>query len=253
MAVKLMRSITFLLLMGAAAVSWAQISAQPTTNLPSNMPTETSRPVSISGQVVLEDGTPVAESVQVQRICNNVTRGEVLTDSRGKFTILLDDNVEVAYQNASEGGGSAGDVRMGRRNTQNTRTQLWGCEIRASLPGYTAGSVSLAGRDFSVPTSIGSIVLRRIGGGSGGSSISAVALQAPPEARKEYDKARDQFAKGKFEKAEKHLQKAIELYPQYASAMDMRGRCQRAQKQDADAEKSFRAAIAADENYVPPY
>jgi tetratricopeptide (TPR) repeat protein len=253
MAINLTRSITFLLLVGAAAASWAQISGQPTTNLPSNMPTETSRPVSISGQVVLENGTPVSEAVRVQRVCNNVIRGEVLTDSKGKFTILLDDKSNLAFQSASEGFGSSGlGASMGRRTSQTTRTQLWGCDIRAMLPGYHASSVALAGQDFSTPVSIAPIVLRRAGEGAG-NSISVVALQAPPDARKEYDKGRDQFAKGKFEKADEHLQKAIEMYPQYASALDMRGRSQRAQKQDDEAEKSFRAALAADENYVPPY
>src|SRR4051812_38725432 len=72
------------------AVAAAQISAQPTTNLPSHLPTETNRPVTISGSVVLEDGTPLAEPVEVQRVCGNIVRGEVTSDSSGKFTILLD-------------------------------------------------------------------------------------------------------------------------------------------------------------------
>jgi Tfp pilus assembly protein PilF len=248
-------SATFaLVLLGCATPLMAQISAQPTTNLPTDMPTEASRPVSISGQVALDDGTPLAEPVELQRVCGNVVKGEVTTDSKGRFTILLENNTLTTFQSASEGGGASEmGAQLGSRTSQTTRTQLWGCEIRALLPGYVAGSVSLAGRDFSMPVSVGTIVMRRINSGGIGTSVSATALQAPEQARKEFDKARDAYAKKKFEDADKHLAKAVELYPQYANALDLRGRVQRAQKSDADAEKSFLSAIAADDKYVLPY
>lgn len=231
----------------------AQISAQPTTNLPSHLPSETNRPVEISGHVVLDDGTPLTEPVEVQRVCGNIVKGEFYSDSRGNFTILMDDKSIPAFQSASEGGGATTmGADMGSRVSQTTRTQLWGCEVRALLPGYLSGSVSLAGRDFSLPVSLGAITLHRVGGGTG-TSISATALQAPESARKEYDKGRDDFAKKKFADADKHLAKAIELYPRYASALDLRGREQRTRRLDTEAEKSFADAIAADEKYVPPY
>lgn len=245
--------VTLISLLSSFIPAVAQISAQPTTNLPSNLPTETNRPVTISGRVVLEDGTPLTEPVEVQRVCGNIVHGEVYSDSRGSFEILLDDKSNPSFQSASEGGGaSTMGADMGSRLSQTTRTQLWGCDIRALLPGYRSGAVSLAGRDFSTPVSLGAITLHSIGSGTG-NTISATALQAPPTARKEYDKARDDFAKKKFADADKHLAKAIELYPQYASAFDLRGREQRARRLDSEAEKSFADAIAADDKYIPPY
>jgi len=254
LALKIFRMLlgNFLLLFSSIAAI-AQISAQPTTNLPSQLPTETNRPVEISGHVVLDDGTPLTEPVEVQRVCGNIVRGEVYSDSHGNFTILLDDKSIPAFQSASEGGGATMmGADMGRRVSETTRTQLWGCDVRALLPGYSAGSVSLAGRDFSLPVSLGPITLHRIGAGVG-TSISATALQAPESARKEYDKGRDDFAKKKFTDADKHLAKAIELFPRYASALDLRGREQRARRLDTEAETSFADAIATDEKYVPPY
>ena len=231
----------------------AQISGQPTTNLPSSMPTETNRPVSISGQVALDDGTPLNEPVEVQRVCGNVIHGEVYSDSAGKFTILLDDSSGPSFQSASEGGGATTmGAQMGDHLSRTTRTQLWGCDIRVLFPGYRSGSVSLAGRDFTMPVSLGTIVLHRIGNAPT-SAVSATTMQAPAEARKEYDKARDEFAKKRFDKADKHLAKAIELYPRYAVALDLRGRVQRAQKKDQDAGKYYQAAIDADSKFVPPY
>jgi hypothetical protein len=105
----------------------AQISAQPTTNLPSGLPSETNRPVSISGRIVLEDGTALAEAVEVQRICGNVVKGDTFSDSQGKFIVFLDDRSTAAFQSASEGGGvTEMGAQMGGRSSQTTRTQLWG-------------------------------------------------------------------------------------------------------------------------------
>jgi tetratricopeptide (TPR) repeat protein len=236
-------------------VSFAQISAQPTTNLPSAFPTETNRPITISGRVLQEDGTPLSENVEIQRVCGNVVRHEAYTDAKGKFNILLDSQTTAtsAFQGASEGGGAAEmGSQMGNRLSQTTRTQLWGCEIRATFPGFYSGSISLAGRDFSAPLVLNPIVLRRNGAGLS-SSISAIALQAPSEAKKEYEKGREEYSKKKLEEADKHLAKAIEIYPKYASAMCLRGKVQRARQLDDQAKASFLAAIQADEKYVPPY
>jgi hypothetical protein len=231
----------------------AQISAQPTTNRPSDLPSETRRPVSISGAVVLEDGSPLDEPVQVQRLCGNVVYGQNFSDASGKFTIFIDENSTIGFQSASEGGGvTTMGAQLGNRSSQTTRTQLWACEIRALTPGYLAGSVSLAGRDFSIPVSVGNIVLRRMGG-SVGHAVTATDLQVSADARKEFEKGREDYFKKKYDSAEKHLAKAVSLHPQYASALDLRGRVQRAQRSDEQAEKSFRAAIASDEKFVAPY
>jgi tetratricopeptide (TPR) repeat protein len=232
----------------------AQISAQPSTNLPSQMPTELNRPVSINGQVVLENGTPISETVVILRVCGSLVHRETTTGPNGKFSVILSDtNTNGTLQGASEGGGTSEfGARVGGQISQTTRTQLWGCEIRASLTGYMSTSVSLAGRDFSAPLNIGKIVLHSTNAG-GASSISVNSSKAPDNAKKELEKARADFSKKNYPDAEKHLAKAVEIYPQYASAWDLRGREQRLQKQDAEAEKSFLAAISSDEKYIPPY
>src|SRR5205823_1334800 len=44
-----------------------------------------------------------------------------------------------------------------------TQQELMGCEIRASLPGFLSDTISLAGRQLSDNSSVGTIVLHRIG------------------------------------------------------------------------------------------
>jgi Tfp pilus assembly protein PilF len=246
--------LTVVLAFSLSIAALGQISAQPSTNLPNQMPTELNRPVSINGQVVLEDGTPMSETVAILRVCGSMVHRETTTDSKGKFSVILSDtNTNGTLQGASEGGGTTEfGARVGGQVSQTTRTQLWGCEIRATLPGYISSSVSLAGRDFSAPLHIGKIVLHRVSGGEG-NSFSVISAKAPDNAKKEFQKGRDDFSKKKYADADKHLAKAVELYPQYASAWDLRGREQHLQGQDEEAQKSFLAAIAADEKYIPPY
>jgi len=241
-----------------SGVGLAQNTGQPSiANRPSYMPTETRRPVSISGQVVLEDGTPAREPVEILRVCGKMVRRETSSNEKGKFSIILDENsTNRTFQGASEGGGTSDfGAQLGGRISTTTRTQLWDCEIRASLPGFTSSAVSLQGRDFSMPITLPPIVLRRSSGVDGNiiSAISASSMKAPEDARKEFEKGREEFLKKNYSDADKHLAKAIQLYPQYTIAMDLRGRTQRLMKQDPEAEKSFLAAINADEKFIPPY
>jgi tetratricopeptide (TPR) repeat protein len=208
--------------------------------------TDINRPIYLTGKVVLDQGAQVPEPVPIQRVCGTTVRREGYTDMHGNFSIILGDSSATTFQDASESGAIAG-----RRSTI-TKAQLWGCEIRAMLPGYNSTSISLAGRDLNDTTSIGTLVLQKLGG-TVGNSISVVSLKAPDKARKEYEKGVELYQKKKFEDAEKHLATAVEVYPQYASAWDLRGRTQMLRQQNEEATKSFEAAIAADDKYVPPY
>jgi Tfp pilus assembly protein PilF len=236
-----------------SGTAFAQYTAQPTVT-PMDVPSETRRTAEIHGQVVLEDGTPLAEPAEIYRVCGNMTRRETYTNEDGKFSISLDPNsTNKNFQGASEGGGTGEfGARMGNWNSTTTRTVLWGCDIRASVQGYLSSTVSLEGKDFSTPVDIGRIVLRPTGG-TAASSISITSMKAPDDARTEFDKGRKDFFNKKYEKAEKHLKKATELFPQYAAAWDILGRDQRMLKQDEDAEKSFLSSIKADDKYISPY
>ncbi len=219
---------------------------RPTIPNPNNFPTmDVNRPIYIRGKVVLDHGGQLSEPVPIQRVCGASSHREGYTDSSGNFSILVGDNSN--FQDASESGSS-----FGNRQTNVSTRQLWNCELRAMLPGYSSSVISLAGRDFSDMNSIGDIVLTKVGGVEG-NSISVTSLKAPEKAKNEYQKALESYDQKKYADVEKHLAKAVSIYPQYATAWELRGREQMHQQQDAEAIKSFQASIAADEKFVAPY
>jgi hypothetical protein len=58
--------------------------------------------------------------------------------------------------------------------------------------------------------------------GGGSNTISVSQYRVPEKAREEFLKAREASAKSKMEEAHKHVQRALELYPNYADALTLR-------------------------------
>jgi tetratricopeptide (TPR) repeat protein len=82
--------------------------------------------------------------------------------------------------------------------------------------------------------------------------VSPTSLSAPPDARKEADKARSDEIDGNLGSAKKHLKLAVSLYPQYAEAWYQLGKLQEKDKPQ-DALTAFQKAAAADPKFIPPY
>jgi len=234
-----------------AGTSFGQ--SQPTTRGRMGAASDMRNPAVIHGQVLLDTGTPLGQTVEIYRVCGSKTAKVGTTNAQGKFSTTIDDSAigTTSVASASEGGGVS-DFGGTTAGFGLTRTALWGCSIRASAPGYVSNIVSLQGKDFSTPIDMGTLVLHKPTGAEA-STISATTLKAPEPARKEFDKGREDFTNKKYDSAQKHLNKATDLYPDFAEAWDYRGRNERMLKQDKEAEKSFLAAIKADEKYVFPY
>ncbi len=86
-----------------------------------------------------------------------------------------------------------------------------------------------------------------------GLSVSFAGLEAPKEAALDMDRARDLFAKKKYDKAAEALREALQLYPKYPEALNELGMVYRMQKRMPEAEKAFNEAIGYDPNWVTPY
>jgi tetratricopeptide (TPR) repeat protein len=220
---------------------------------------EMERPIFLSGKVVTEEGVPPPDSVVIERVCNGQVRPEGYTDSKGRFSFQLGQNqsmmADASVSNTGDGFGGF-DQRPGNNNPfGNSRgiseRDLMGCEIRASLPGYRSEVVTLSGRRFMDNPDVGTIVIRRLAGVEG-STISMTTLQAPKDAKKAFDKGKDQIKKKKWDQAQKEFEKAVEIYPKYAVAWHMLGQIHQQGNRLEDAKSAYQKSMDADSKYVSP-
>lgn len=222
-------------------------------------------PVFLSGKVMLEDGTPPPEPATIERLCNGGTpRPEGYTDSKGRFSIQLGNNMGMMPDASVSSAGDISDITgrssgsSGMMNPGNQRgiseRDLMGCEIRASLPGFRSQVVQLSGRRFLDNPDVGTIILKRLGHVEG-TVTSITTLEAPKDAKKAYEKAINllRTKKDKMPEAQKELERAVELYPRYAVAWFELGAIQERSKNDAEARKSYEMALKADAKFVKPY
>lgn len=238
----------------------------PRTTIPQPSPTptptypDTVRGIYLSGKVVMEDGTPPPEPVTIERLCGSSPRAQAYTDGKGRFSFQMGQNNGV-MPDASEDGTnfpnaqrSSGNQNSGMSSRQfgNPETRLAGCELRAALPGFRSDAVLLNGRRALDNPDVGTIVLHRLGNVDG-TVISMTSLQAPNAAKKAYDKGRQALQKNKTQDAGKEFQKAVDIYPKYASAWYELGRIQEGNKDVEEARKSYANALAADSKFMSPY
>ena len=77
-------------------------------------------------------------------------------------------------------------------------------------------------------------------------SVSVADYKVPDKARKEYRKAEDSFGKGNQDEVLSHLNKALEIYPQYADALTLRAIVRMDRKESDGALADLASAIQAD-------
>jgi Flp pilus assembly protein TadD len=89
--------------------------------------------------------------------------------------------------------------------------------------------------------------------GVNGSAISVAQYKVPGKARDEYRKAREAMEKEKLEDARKHLARALEIFPNYADALTLRGVLELNQHNPDAAMADLDRAVKADANYAMAY
>jgi tetratricopeptide (TPR) repeat protein len=206
----------------------------------------------ISGKVLLEGGGTLSEPVAIERVCNGVTRREGYTDFKGQFEFQLGQNL--GFQDASENdpNSTPGSPAKTTSSSLNHRSMdLTGCEFRAVFAGFVSSTVMLRTNGDNWQIDIGTIFLKRMGEARG-STISITTMAAPKEAQNAYEKAQKAMTKEKTADAEKELNKAVHLYPGFASAWTLLGEIHRQQNQFDLARTEYTQAQAADPQFVNP-
>jgi tetratricopeptide (TPR) repeat protein len=196
------------------------------------------------GAVKVSEGAQPWDPILVNVICNGDTKYTTSTDPKGNFLI--------APKQGDADANAAASTPNGPGDQQNKfAAQYVGCNVQAALPGYDSNTVTIANRNLTDDPNIGTITLKRAENGAA-SSTSATTAAAPKDAVKAYEKARSEWIENKPDKAQKDLQKAVQIDPEFAEAWYQLGKLQEAQK-SPDAANSFQKAVAADPKFVPPY
>ncbi len=246
-----------LLASGATAQrgSSAGSSNSSSRNVPSTRSTGTpdiNRPLFISGKVMLQGGGILPEPVPIERVCNGTVRREGYADMKGQFEFQL--GMNPTFQDASENDSRIVPNSPSRSASNNAQRplDLNGCELRAVLAGYQSSVVILrtTGGD-TWQYEVGTIFLKRIGNAPG-TTISVTSMGAPKDAMRAYEKAQKVQAEKPTE-AEKELNKAVKIYPQFAAAWNLLGEIHRERNEFDAARVEYAQAITADPQFVSPH
>jgi tetratricopeptide (TPR) repeat protein len=226
----------------------------PTTTLPRNFPTPKAHlpTLFLSGKVVVDDGTELANAAAIQTSCRGASHTVGYTDSKGNFSFQLDPNTNASTSGLGDVTDTSATIR--EQNDQDGHTPSWSdCQVRALLAGYTSQVVDLASRvTGETRADLGNVVLHHIGQVQG-YTISATSAAAPPKARKDFEKGLSLEKKSDWHGAEQKFQAAVDFYPKYAEAWVELGRAQMNQGREADAKQSLQKALQADSQFVPAY
>jgi tetratricopeptide (TPR) repeat protein len=200
--------------------------------------------------------------VTLETVCNGSPHGEGYADSKGYFSIELGAR-NGTIQDASEynsnrnwnTSGMTGSTAISgpAGSSQSSERKYMGCDLQAKLAGYRSQTVPLTGRRPMDDPNVGTILLHRLGPAEEGKTISAVSLAAPKDARKAYEKGLDALKKKKFDDAQLNFEKAVEVYPHYATAWYELGMLQAGQGKMDMARSYFDKASECDPKFVQPY
>jgi tetratricopeptide (TPR) repeat protein len=190
----------------------------------------------LTGNVALAGGALLWDPIPITVTCDSKVRYTTTTDPKGNFAI-----VPIL---------PAGAPRVSS-DPKPLATQFVGCVVDASLPGFNSTPLTVSNRNVGDNPNVGTITLTRESG-STDIALSSASAAAPKEAMKSFDKARAEWIEGKPDRAQHDLQRAVQIYPQFAEAWFQLGKIQEAAK-SPDAWGSFSKALAADPKFSLPY
>lgn len=208
------------------------------------------KPIFISGNVTMDDGSSLPSNVDILTVCGARQRVVAHAASGGAFSFQWNSTPTGAQAASDEGRvpRSAGvtGIAAGEMGAAGI------CDLRASSSGYTSSRVEMSNRYDSGTLDAGTIVLHRLTGNEG-RVVSVLALQAPKDAAKDFEKGTAQAAARKFGDAAASFQKALARYPQYPDAWLGLGKVELQLGAKAAAREDFQKALDLDAKLAGPW
>lgn len=215
--------------------------------------------VFFSGSVMLDDGSPPADPVRIERVCAGHVTFEGWTDEKGHFGFKVSaGGSDVPSGDASLPATARGDELNKALNANSTMysmpiTQaLRGCELRGGLPGYRSEVVRMDIKSTMDSARLGTIMLHPLSRASS-LTVSATTLQAPANARKEYEKGLVAMREEKWDAAAAEFSKAVKTFPQFAVAWHQLGLARQSRNDAPGAVEAWKASLKSDPRYIKPY
>ncbi len=189
------------------------------------------------GKVMVAGGDLPWDPVPITVTCDGKIRFTANADPKGSFEIAV---VETSSHTLGVEGARS-----------KPAAEFVGCTVEAVLPGFNSSVLTIANLNILDNPDIGTVKLSREDS-AGGAVISSTTASAPKEATKAFEKARSEWLEQKPDRAQRDLQKAVQVYPQFAEAWYQLGKIQEASSPQ-DAAASFSKSVAADPKFILPY
>ncbi|HEX5235451.1 MAG TPA: hypothetical protein VFW25_08985 [Silvibacterium sp.] len=195
--------------------------------------------MTFTGRVQVQDAAFPWDPIPVVVTCNGTVRYRTEADAKGGFTIR-------GQQTPSELVPTQGNLK------QASASQLIGCDIAASAPGFASNTLHIANQDIMDNPDLGTIMLRPESGAAG-AAVGGGTMTTSKDAMKKFDKARAEWLSNNASSSEHDLQKAVQIDPKFVDAWYQLGKLQQLKTDNTDALISYQKAVAADPNFIPPY
>jgi len=216
------------------------------------------RVIFFSGRVMLDDGSPPADAVRMERVCNGRSKFEAWTDEKGRFGFkVASGGSDVSAGDASVSGNRPADVNKAINGSSSQYSMpitstLRDCELQAVLSGYRSERVSMAIKSMMDNARLGTIILHPLSRASS-LVVSATTLEAPPNARKAYEKGLESIRLEKWDTAATEFTKAVKIFPRFAIAWYQLGLARENRNDAAGAVEAWKEAQKSDPRYIKPY
>jgi tetratricopeptide (TPR) repeat protein len=216
----------------------------------------TERPVVFTGKVTLEDGSAPGSAVNIQKVCGGQASFVAQTDAAGHFNFKVGNGgIGTGTADAGEGSGQAPDLMKpwgsASQYSMPITSKLRDCMLEAVQPGFQSERVSLALKSTMDDTRIGTIILHPLSRASA-LTVSATTLQAPPNAKKAFEKGLTAAKAQKWEVALHEFDTAVKIYPRFAVAWYEIGVVRQTENDPAGAHDAWKTAFDQDPMYLKP-